>query len=81
MATDIPGVKEAMEGEKQGFLVPPGDSRRLAESIITLLEDKGLRKRMGNAGKERAEFFSIEKAVERTESLYDELIHQKLKAG
>jgi glycosyltransferase involved in cell wall biosynthesis len=55
------GFIECVEEGKTGFLVPPGDSEALAEAISALAEDRDLRKRLGQAGRERAlELYSVE---------------------
>jgi glycosyltransferase involved in cell wall biosynthesis len=49
----IAGLPEVVEHEKTGFLVPPGDPSALADAITRLLEDEGLRRSMGQVGRER----------------------------
>lgn len=47
VATDCPtGVREILGNNENGLLVPQGDSKRIADSIILILEDKALRKRL-----------------------------------
>ena len=65
---------EIIKDGETGFLVPPKDSKSLAEKIIILLKDKNLREQMGNAGRERLKDFSIEKMVQETENIYDNLL-------
>jgi glycosyltransferase involved in cell wall biosynthesis len=60
-----------------GLLVPPGDSAALAAALKQLLVDPDLRRSMGAAGRDRArERFSVQRMVERTQSLYEELLGQ-----
>lgn len=54
VASDLPGCREVVEQGVNGWLVPPGDSGRLAEAILGLLRDPELRRRMGAEGKELA---------------------------
>jgi glycosyltransferase involved in cell wall biosynthesis len=74
VATDCGGTREAVADGVCGFLVPPYDSRRLAESIARLAHDGGLRCRMGQAGRKIViERFAIERNVSRTEEVYREI--------
>ncbi len=78
IATDSGGNPEAVKDEITGFLVPPENPNRLAESILTLIKDKTKRKQMGEAGRKRAEkLFDIEKNVVRIEKVYEELLCHK----
>ncbi len=75
IATDSGGNPEAIEDGVSGILVPAGDSDRLAASLLDLVQDEDKRKRMGTAGRQRAEqLFSIEKNVSRIEKIYEELL-------
>lgn len=47
VATTVGGLPELVEEGKSGFLVPPGDSPRLAEALISILRDDGMRRKMG----------------------------------
>jgi glycosyltransferase involved in cell wall biosynthesis len=51
-------VSELVEDGVSGFLVPPGDVEALARRIGEIADDPGLRRRMGEAGREvvRREF-------------------------
>ena len=47
VATDVPGCREIVKHGENGYLVPLGDSRALADALDTLLGDAELRRRMG----------------------------------
>ncbi|MEW6143746.1 MAG: glycosyltransferase family 4 protein [Thermodesulfobacteriota bacterium] len=47
------GIVESVEDGVTGILSEPGDARQLAEAILKLITDKGLRESMGRAGLER----------------------------
>lgn len=71
VATAVGGTPEAVTQGETGLLVSPWDWRQLGESIALLLEDDGLRTRLGEAARERAEkLFNIERWVRRTLALY-----------
>ncbi len=69
------GVPEIVEEGLTGFLVSPKDSRKMAEKIIYLLNNKEIRQKIGQAGRLRAErLFDIKAHVKRVEDLYLSLI-------
>ena len=47
VASNIAGLKEYVEPDSTGLLVPPGDTKQLADAIIRLLSDNKLRQRLG----------------------------------
>lgn len=49
---DTPGCREAVEDGVTGLLVPPKDSRALADAIVKLMSDVVLRRRMGQVGRQ-----------------------------
>ncbi|MBI2860685.1 MAG: glycosyltransferase family 4 protein [Chloroflexi bacterium] len=54
VATDIEGYAGVITPGDEGLLVPPRDAATLASSLITLLQDEPLRRRMGAAGRQKA---------------------------
>ena len=75
VATDVGGVAEAVEHERNGLMVPPGDADALASALERLLGDAGLRSRLGAAARETYETrFRIETMVERTLAVYAETL-------
>lgn len=51
VAADVPGCREVVKDGENGFLVPVKDPQALAEALIQLIEDPGLRRRMGECGR------------------------------
>jgi glycosyltransferase involved in cell wall biosynthesis len=79
VATSVGGIVEVVEHSVSGILAPPGDVDRLADSIVTMLDDRELADRLSKNGRQRiAEKFSIETTVEKTQRLYDELLEARL---
>ena len=79
IATRVGGTPEAVEDGVTGLLVPPRDPEALAEAIIALLQDQERAEAMGRAGRARVEkHFSVERMVQETEALYEELIREKM---
>jgi len=67
VATEIRGPREQVVDGETGILVPPFAVAPLAEALRRLVEDAGLRARMGAAGRARAlELFNEERVVART---------------
>jgi len=55
VATKVGALPELVEDGRTGYLVPPRDERALAEAIVRLLRDKGLRERLGANGRRKME--------------------------
>jgi len=72
VATAAGGIPEVVSAGQTGFLVPPRDHRAMAEAIVTLLRDEGLRRRMGDAGLSLARArFTAERMVQETLRVYE----------
>lgn len=68
------GNAELIAGGETGLLFPPGDVDALAAALERLIGDAGLRRKLGEAGRARAErSFSIERYAERVAAVYDSL--------
>lgn len=78
ITTDAVGCREVVENGKNGFLVPIGDSKQLAEKILQLSKDKDLREKFGKVSREKicAEF-STDSIVQSYLSLYDSVLSSK----
>jgi glycosyltransferase involved in cell wall biosynthesis len=55
VASRLPGVSEVVEDGGTGILVEPGNAEEMAAAIEQLVGDPHLRRRMGAAGRARAE--------------------------
>jgi glycosyltransferase involved in cell wall biosynthesis len=79
IASRLGGIPEEVSDGESGILVPPKDSKSLAEAIIKLLLDKSEARRMGQVGKKIFKHkFTKEIMLKKLESLYEELIAKKL---
>jgi glycosyltransferase involved in cell wall biosynthesis len=76
VSTSVGGVPELVRDGVDGLLVPP-DGRGLAEAMLRILGDDGLRARMGGDARERAEAFAWGRAVQDRESLYVRAIEMR----
>jgi len=78
VATQVGGMSEVVDDGKTGLLVPPADSRALAESMITLLKDRMLAKRIGAAAREVvARRFSLTKMIQDYQEIYAALLRKQ----
>jgi len=75
VATDVPGCREIVIPDENGLLVKAKDPKSLADALRKLIEDPGLRKRMGKKGRQIAESeFSAAEVSRKTLRVYDGLI-------
>jgi glycosyltransferase involved in cell wall biosynthesis len=77
VATRVGGIPSVVVDGETGSLVSPDDPAALARAVTELLKDPGLRHRMGDAGRRRAEQFSLAVMESRLLDLYRELCAQK----
>ena len=74
VATDVPGCREVVKPDKNGFLVPPKDPESLAKAFTILLKNRELRKKFGLASRKIAENeFSEKLVIDETLTLYKKL--------
>ncbi len=75
VATRVGGVPELVASGETGLLVEPGDDGAFAAAVSRLLSDGELARRMGRAGRERAERrHSCADAAQRLEAIYLEAL-------
>jgi len=74
VATTGGALPEVVEDGVTGILVPPADAHALAEAMDTFMRDAQLRRRMGQAGRQRIlEKFNWRKAALQTEAVYQQV--------
>jgi glycosyltransferase involved in cell wall biosynthesis len=74
IATPVGGIPEVLTDGVEGRLVPPGDVDALAAALDHVLSDAQERRRMGMAGRARAEnVFASARVVPLVENLYRQL--------
>lgn len=82
VVTDVGGAREAVREGVSGFVVPPGDSKAMAQRIVQLLNDPEVAFSMGRAGQKIIETeFSLGAQLRQTEELYERLLSQGKKEG
>ena len=71
IASNVGGIPEIIEDEKNGLLVPPANPEELIDAIKKLAGDKSLRENLGkNLHEKITKEFSLEKMLRETISLY-----------
>jgi phosphatidylinositol alpha-mannosyltransferase len=70
VATSIEGYASVVTHGEEGLLVPPKDSHKLAQALLTLLKDPPLRQKMGEKGKLKAKNYSWEQIAKRVFDYY-----------
>lgn len=74
IGSDVGGTKEAIDDGVTGFVVPLDNEKIIYEKTKLLLEDKSLRRKMGEAGKKRVdESFCLETLGKNFDNLLNEL--------
>jgi L-malate glycosyltransferase len=82
VATAVGAASDAVQHERTGLLVPPGDPQRLAAALEELLSDPARARAMGEAGRQRArQLYSPEAAIDELESLYARLAPRAPRSG
>jgi len=76
VTTDAPGCRDVVESEKNGKLVPVGDSVSLANSIISILSDRNILVDMGKYARKIAEErYRVEYVVKEHMEIYKNLLN------
>ncbi len=77
VASAVGGILEVVEDGKTGILVAPGRPEELAAALRRILENPGLGRAMGLAGRRRVEErFSWASIAQRTEQVYRDAIQE-----
>lgn len=74
VATDVAGVREAIEDGVTGIVVPPSEPDALARALERLLRDEKLRSDMGHRALARVDVFSVSRTADETFALYRRLL-------
>jgi glycosyltransferase involved in cell wall biosynthesis len=78
IATDVGGNRELVLDGVSGFLVPPSNPEKMAQSILRLFDDSALRRQMGENARKRIESdFTLEKMIANVEAFYSALCEEK----
>jgi glycosyltransferase involved in cell wall biosynthesis len=74
IAYDVPGLRDSILDGKTGLLVKVEDANYLAEAIITILEDKGLRDTLSSNALKHSRNFSWDRTYQEFEKIIKDTI-------
>src|SRR5262249_4412772 len=75
VASAVGGLRDLVVDGETGILVPPGDVAALRAALERLLADAGLRRRLGEAGRERVRtLLSWDRVTEETLRAYEDAL-------
>lgn len=75
VATAVGGVVEVIDNNKTGILVPSQNPIAMADAVASLIQDSGLRRTMGQAGRQRViDVFSNEAHAKDIKKIYAQLV-------
>lgn len=70
------GPKDLINNGSDGFLIPLGNEKEMAEKICQLIDDTHLRKLMGIRAKQKAELYNIDSIVKQWMNLFNNLLNE-----
>lgn len=77
LASDVPGLRDAIRNGETGLLYPYGDTGELASLMLRLLRDRALRERLETAARAWAVTFDWDIAARRTLELLERRVEKK----
>ena len=75
VAARVGGIPEFARDGENALLVPPDDPRQLADALIRIVGDAGLRARLAQGGRAQAHLYSWSRIAPRYEALYRSVAH------
>lgn len=73
VASDLPGYRSVIQHQREGLLVQPGRHEELAWAICHVLGSAEERRRLGEAGRKRAEMFNWDRVASQVLAYYHEV--------
>lgn len=77
IASNSPGIRESVQHEVTGYLVPHADTAAMAQAMRRLASDRSLVERLGVAARQFALGFTWERAAEDTEAHLREIVGRR----
>lgn len=74
VASAVGGLREVVQHGATGLVVPPGDPSALASALDDLLDNPGLRQRMGEAGRLHARQFEAATVAPRVVEIFEDAL-------
>jgi glycosyltransferase involved in cell wall biosynthesis len=81
IATDVGGNRDLVEPDRTGLLVPRRDPGSLAEAMIRLGSNPELRIELGREGALRAQEYTLQRMIDGTRSVYQDVLAGRPAAG
>ena len=79
VATNVGGLPEMVENGETGYLVPPRNPQAIADAVISLIENRDQRRRMGRRGKEKLlEECGPEIVAKKSEEVYRNALRKRI---
>jgi len=72
VSVDYPGTRDLIEDEKNGLLVPYGESEKMADAVLKVIEDGELRERIERGALKRASALSWDETEKKLFKIIDE---------
>jgi len=74
VSTRVGGATMCVEPDRNGLLVPPGDTPSLAAALTSLVDDRQLRQRFAAASQQLAGRFTAQQMIDRTLGVYTSVL-------
>ena len=74
VASDISGYRTLIQHGQEGWLLPPGQADKLADTLRDLIEQPDLRNRMGQLGRLKATQYNWDYVVDQTLAVYNDTV-------
>ncbi len=74
VATDVDGIPEALDFGESGILVPPKSPVKMAEAILTMLQDSEVREQYRKRALTGLDYYSVERVARDTLKIYEKLL-------
>lgn len=75
VATDVGGIPEIITSEVDGLLVPPNDSKALADAILRVMQDSSLCQKLIQNGRQRVgHHFTVQHTITDLEQAYQQTL-------
>ena len=77
VASDIPGYRTVVTPEVDGIVAPPGDAAALAEQLVRVANDEGLRHALAQRGRQRSLDFAWPRVTDAIEGVYRDALARR----
>lgn len=77
IATDVGSIREMIENEVSGIIIPPEDPKAIAEKVIELVQNPSKRRSLGENARKESLKFDIRNVATQHEELYGNIINRK----